>query len=276
MNAQTVCIEARDLSFSYGKKPVLFDVSLNVDLGSRIGIVGESGSGKSTLARLLVGLLQPQSGSVTINGSPWSRVGRGSRLRRSVQLIQQDPYAQLSPHIRVQSAIAEAARVALGVSRSDAWRLAGDLAQSVGIGAGHLRRRPSELSGGQCQRIAIARALAVRPSIIVADEPTSALDLSVQAQILNLLLELMTTSRLGLVLVSHDLAVVRHLADYVLVMRNGRIVDRGATAEVLDCPRHPYTRELCEATLSPYESSLQGAGIGLPAIAPKPEFQHGS
>jgi ABC-type glutathione transport system ATPase component len=216
-----------------------------------MGIVGESGSGKTTLARMLVGALTSGVEGITVNGQPWARIGRRAELRRRVQMIFQDPYASLTPSLSAQSTVQEAVRVCRRVSRRDAAPIAQELLRSVGIGPGPAARRPRELSGGQCQRVAIARALAANPSLIVADEPTSALDVSVQAQIINTLLELMATGTLGLVLVSHDLAVVRHLTDQLIVMHEGRIVERGPTLRVMDRPQHPYTERLCQAQISP-------------------------
>lgn len=241
-------IAVRQVGFAYRAKPVLRDVTMSVGAGARIGIVGESGSGKTTLARLLVGLLSPGSGRLTVNGTSWKSVRRSHRLRRAVQMIQQDPYAQLTPHLAARSVVAEAAAVCRGLRGRNATALAIDLLDAVGLGEAHARRRPRQLSGGQCQRVAIARALAANPSIIVADEPTSALDLSVQAQIINLLLELMDSRAMSLVLVSHDLAVIQHLTTEVLVMYDGQIVERGRTAEVFADPQHAYTKQLLAST----------------------------
>lgn len=181
-----------------------------------------------------------------MNSAPWSAVRRGSPTRRAVQLIYQDPYASLTPHVSVGSAVREAARVCRRLSRRKARAHAEELLASVGISPALAGRRPRQLSGGQCQRVAIARTLAADPDLIIADEPTSALDISVQAQIINLLLDIMTRRGAGLVLVSHDLAVIRHLTEEVVVMHEGRIVERGATASVLTAPKHPYTRQLCD------------------------------
>jgi peptide/nickel transport system ATP-binding protein len=238
-------IVARKLDFSYGAKQVLWDVSVVAVSGSRLGVIGESGSGKTTLARLLAGALA--SPLVTVDGQPWSRHKRSGNVRRSVQMIHQDPFASLSQHMSALSAVREAVQVCRKLPRREAGLVAGELLESVGVGGQLSARRPESLSGGQCQRVAIARALAAEPAIIVADEPTSALDLSVQAQIINVLLQVMAERSTGLVLVSHDLAVIRHLTDEVVVMQHGRIVESGATADVLNRPRHPYTRTLCAA-----------------------------
>jgi ABC-type glutathione transport system ATPase component len=246
-----VGLVAEHVDFDYGSTPVLHDVSLTVRPGTRLGIVGESGSGKTTLARLLVGLLGPTAGTLTVDGRPWRSVRRSDRLRRAVQMIQQDPYAQLTPHLTALSTVAEAAQVCQGLSRRAAVGVAEELLAAVGLGPAPAARRPEQLSGGQCQRVAIARALAADPAVIVADEPTSALDLSVQAQIINQLLELLDSRDLSLVLVSHDLAVVRHLTTEVLVLLDGRVVESGPTAEVLTAPRHAYTRQLVASAPTP-------------------------
>jgi len=243
-----VTLVASELDFSYGRSQVLHSVTLKVRSGERLGIVGESGSGKTTLAKLLAGVLR--SGQVTVNGRPWSAWPRRSEARRSVQLVQQDPFASLTPHISARGAVAEAARVTGRAPRREADQKATELLNAVGIGSHLALRRPGTLSGGQCQRVAIARALAAGPSILFADEPTSALDLSVQAQIINLLLALARDRGLGLVLVSHDLAVIRHVTERVIVMRRGRIVEHGPTSEVLASPQHEYTRMLCAAGLA--------------------------
>lgn len=248
MSLTPVTVMADELGFGYGKSQVLHDITLEIRSGERLGIVGESGSGKTTLVKVLAGVLR--SGQVTVNGKPWPDWPRRSDARRAVQLVQQDPFASLTPHISARSAVAEAARVTGQARRREAGWRAAELLNAVGIGTHLAARRPGALSGGQCQRVSIARALAARPSILFADEPTSSLDLSVQAQIINLLLALTKDRGLGLVLVSHDLAVIRHLTERVIVMHHGRIVEEGPTSEVLTAPRHEYTRVMCEADLA--------------------------
>ena len=211
-------------------------VSFDLVAGESFGIVGESGSGKTTLVRLLLGLEKPDSGAIHY---------RGESLRREVQAVFQDPVSSLDPRLRVRSAIAEPLRV---------MRIPGDhrarvdeLLEAVGLPAGSADRFPHEFSGGQRQRIAIARALAPHPRVLLADEPVSALDVSVRAQILNLLEDLRTGFALTLVLVSHDLSVVRHMCDRVAVMYLGELVELGPAAEIFERPRHPYTKALLEA-----------------------------
>ncbi len=234
-------------SMRFGARQVLAETSLEVGQGARLGVIGESGSGKTTLARLLVGLLAPTSGSVTVDGDPWRAIRRQDPRRGAIQLIQQDPFAQLSPHLSALSTVIEAVRIRRRATRADARELAVGILADVGLTDAEMRRRPRELSGGQCQRVAIARGLAADAAVLVADEPTSALDLTVQAQILNLLLQLTSAGTRGLVLVSHDLAVIRHLTEEVLVIHQGVVVERGSTMRVFASPQHAYTRRLLES-----------------------------
>ncbi|MDQ2083548.1 ATP-binding cassette domain-containing protein [Xanthobacteraceae bacterium Astr-EGSB] len=224
------------------------DVSFDVDKGETFALVGESGSGKSTVARMLVGLMSPDRGSVTIDGT--SITGEASRseqraLRRRMQMIFQDPYASLNPRWRVGRIIAEP-MLALKVvpSSADAASETARLLTLVGMSAGDMRRYPHEFSGGQRQRIAIARALAARAEFIVCDEPTSALDVSVQAQILNLMRDLQQELGLTYVLISHNLAVVRHMAGRIGVMHAGRLVEVQPARQLFVSPQHDYTRML--------------------------------
>ena len=244
-SSEPLTIDAEHASMSYGGRTVLTDVSFSVGRASRIGIVGESGSGKTTLARLLAGLSHPTGGAVTVSGLPWRRVRRTDWRRRHVQLIQQDPYSQLTGHLSARAAVSEAARVCRKVGIAEARAVADEIFGAVGLTRDQASRKPRQLSGGQCQRVAIARAFASDAQILIADEPTSSLDVCVQAQIINLLLRLGSTRERGLVLISHDLAVVRHLTEEILVIYQGEIVERGRTAEVLSDPRHEYTRQLC-------------------------------
>jgi peptide/nickel transport system ATP-binding protein len=224
------------------------DVSFDVDKGETFALVGESGSGKSTVARMLVGLMSPDQGSVTIDGT--SITGEASRseqraLRRRMQMIFQDPYASLNPRWRVGRIIAEP-MLALHVvpSSADAASETARLLTLVGMSAGDMRRYPHEFSGGQRQRIAIARALAARAEFIVCDEPTSALDVSVQAQILNLMRDLQQELGLTYVLISHNLAVVRHMAGRIGVMHGGRLVEVQPSRQLFVSPQNDYTRML--------------------------------
>ncbi|SFJ56256.1 ABC transporter ATP-binding protein [Amycolatopsis sacchari] len=235
-------IELRDVHRRYQRVHALRGVSLTVEAGQRFGIVGESGSGKSTLVRLLAGLDRPTSGEISFQGKriddlPERRLGF---LRSELQVVFQDPMGSLDPRMRVRDIISEP------LGRTDRARVAEMLA-AVGLPADSGDRYPHQFSGGQRQRISIARALAPRPSVLVADEPVSALDVSVRKQILDLLADLVARFDLTLVFVSHDLGVVRRICDTVAVMRHGEIVERGEVATVYSAPRHPYTRELIAA-----------------------------
>jgi peptide/nickel transport system ATP-binding protein len=238
------------------------DVSFTLTAGRTLGLVGESGAGKSTLAQILLGLLEPDSGSVRLLGSPWAPLPESARRPRRgrVQLVPQDPAAAFDPRYTVQRLIGEA----LGAPGARAARrhLARirDLLDLVGLDAGLLGRRSHELSGGQRQRVAIARALASEPSVLVCDEPVSALDVSVQAQILDLFADIQDRLGVAMLFISHDLGVIHHVSDEVLVMRAGRIVERGPVERVFRSPREAYTAELIAATAA-----------RPPASAPPPE-----
>ena len=222
-------------------------VSLRVGQGKRFGIVGESGCGKSTLLRILAGLEQPTSGQVAVMGQTVSgRTERSLRfLRENLQLVFQDPMSSLDPRMRVRDIVAEPL-VGLRLGGDHAARVA-ELLSAVGLDPEVADRYPHQFSGGQRQRISIARALAPRPGILLADEPVSALDVSVRAQVLNVLSDLVDTYALTLVLVSHDLGVVRHVCGEVAVMKGGEIVETGPTGQVYDAPTHPYTQALVAA-----------------------------
>lgn len=256
----TALAELRGASVTYhrgGKTFVaLSDASLAIEPGERIGIVGGSGSGKTTLARLMLGLLRPSAGEVLFRGS--SIVGRKEReladLRSSASLVFQDPHSSLDPRMRVRDIVTEPLRSRLIRGRFARPRAGKELVASalegVGLQVEHGARFPHQLSGGQRQRVAIARALISDPSLLVADEPVSALDVSVRAQVLNLLTRTVAERELALVLISHDLAIVRHLCQRVVVVEAGRIVEHGEVGEVFARPSHPYTEALLEATLS--------------------------
>jgi peptide/nickel transport system ATP-binding protein len=223
-------------------------VSFTLRPGETLGLVGESGSGKSTLARMVLGLGEPDEGTVRLDGAVWSHVPERRRRpgRRTLQLVPQDPLSAFDPRWDVARLIGEALAVA-GTPREERRPRTVRLLEQVGLGERHLDRRPAALSGGQRQRVALARALAPRPRLLVCDEPVSALDVSVQAQVLDLLRELQASLGLAVLFISHDLAVVREICARVMVMREGRIVESGPVEEVFSAPRHDYTRTLLEA-----------------------------
>ncbi|WP_428965250.1 dipeptide ABC transporter ATP-binding protein [Micromonospora fluostatini] len=240
-------IEAEGLVKRYGSREVVRGVSLTVGRGETVGLVGESGSGKTTVAQLLFGLLPADAGTVRFAGQPWSGVPERRRrpLRRRLQLISQDPLGSFDPRYRVERIVAENLdRPAGRAQRRD--RVA-ELLDRVGLGPDVLDRHPRQLSGGQRQRVAIARAIACRPSLIICDEPVSALDVSVQAQVLDLLADIQAADGTALLFISHDLGVVHHLSDRVLVMHDGAVVEQGPVGDVFTHPCHDYTRSLLAA-----------------------------
>lgn len=234
------------LSRVHGHVKAVEGVSLCMAPGEVLGLVGESGCGKSTLARAILMLQRPVSGEINVNGrNIYALTGAAARaIRRDVQIIFQDPYASLNPRLPVYEIITEG-MVAHGLIRpGEQQSVAAGLLSDVGMGADALYRYPHEFSGGQRQRIGIARALSMKPKLIVCDEAVSALDVSVQAQVINLLLSLKQKYGLSYLFISHDLSVVKFVADRVAVMYLGRVVEQGPVAEVMQNPRHPYTKAL--------------------------------
>ncbi|MGW2326070.1 ATP-binding cassette domain-containing protein [Streptomyces sp. NPDC001700] len=228
-------------------------VGFTVEPGGALAIVGESGCGKSTIARAIVRLLRPTEGRILLDGADIASLPerRLRPLRRRVQMVFQDPYGSLDPHLTAEEIVAEPLRLAGTRSAAERGRRAAQLIDQVGLPTSALQRRPAEFSGGQRQRIGIARALASGPELLVCDEATSALDVSVQAQVLQLLRELQAEQNLAYIVISHNLGVVREISSEVVVMRGGRIVETGPTADVLAAPTQPYTRALRRAALDP-------------------------
>jgi peptide/nickel transport system ATP-binding protein len=247
-----------------GQVQALAGVSIAIATGESVGLVGESGSGKSTLARCLLGLEKPTSGTISIDNiraDDFASMAKPDlrHVRRTIQIVFQDPYATLNPMRTVGSTLTEALRVA-GTSVEDIKQARDELLASVGLPASYAARKPVALSGGERQRVAIARALAVRPQILVCDEPVSSLDVSVQAQILNLFKELRTRSKMAYLFITHDLAVVRQVADRVYVMHRGVVVEDGLVDDVLDRPQHPYTAALIASLPQSSPEWLEEAG----------------
>jgi len=248
-------------------------VRFSIEEGEVLGIVGESGCGKSTLGRTIVQLIPPTAGTVILEGRNLNQLhGRGlRRARRDFQMIFQDPYASLNPRLNVFDTLAEAIRTHKKVPRRELRQRVTALMQKVGLLPRTMKKYPHEFSGGQRQRIAIARALAVEPKLIIADEPVSALDVSIQAQIINLLVLLRHEMKLTLIFISHDLSVVKHISDRIGVMYLGKIVELGEARAVLEKPLHPYTKALISAVpIVDPTRELARKRIVLPGDPPSP------
>jgi peptide/nickel transport system ATP-binding protein len=250
------------------------DVSFHIDPGTTFALVGESGCGKSTIARLAVGLYEPSEGDILFEGQSLSTARATPAMRRRMNMIFQDPYASLNPRWHVQDIIAEPIKAfRLATRPNEAQARVGSLLAQVGLTVRDGEKYPHEFSGGQRQRISIARALASEPDFLVCDEPTSALDVSVQAQILNLMRDLQQRLGLTYLFISHNLAVVRHMADRLGVMYLGRIVELGPAEAIFSRPLHPYTRLLLDAIpdLEQVGRARTAVGGELPSpIAPPP------
>jgi len=221
------------------------NVSLSVMQGETLGLVGESGCGKSTLGRIAAGILPPTSGKASLDGKPvMAETGRHEKLTTRVQTVFQDPFASLNPRRRIGDAIAEGPIAHGLVDRAGSQAYVAEQLSRVGLDPSYASRFPHQFSGGQRQRIAIARALAMKPDLLICDEPVASLDVSIQAQVLNLFIELRRALHLTAIFISHDLGVVRHLSDRVAIMYLGRIVEIGPSAEIYAAPKHPYTQAL--------------------------------
>ena len=281
---------ARGLFSSRDPKRAVDGVDVDVNEGETLAIVGESGSGKSTLARILLGLTLPTSGAINYYGRPVDAFTRQdwANFRKAVQPVFQDPASSLNPRMRVDTTLSNVLLRHKLATRDTLDEKIGDLLNAVGLDATQFHDRyPHQLSGGQQQRVAIARAIAVQPKLIVADEPLSSLDMSVQAQILNLLVSLKASRNLSLVIISHDLNVVDAIADRVIVMYLGKVVDAGPTRDVLRNPSNDYTRSLLaaklvadphiarERRLAAEKAAAAEAGNGLSSSPgmPKPDLQ---
>ncbi len=253
-------LSARDLARHYTVSRGLFKpsaqvqalngVSFDLQAGKTLAVVGESGCGKSTLARALTLIEEPSSGSLQIAGQEVAGANQAQRkqLRRDVQMVFQNPYASLNPRQKIGDQLAEPLLINTPLSRGERRERVQAMMQQVGLRPEHYQRYPHMFSGGQRQRIALARAMMLQPKVLVADEPTSALDVSIQAQVLNLFMDLQEEFATGYVFISHNLAVVRHVADDVLVMYLGRPVEMGPSEAIYTRPLHPYTQALLSAT----------------------------
>lgn len=256
----TAVLSARDLTRHYQVSRGLFKghalvralngVSFELEAGQTLAVVGESGCGKSTLARALTLIEEPTAGSLQIAGTEVTGASKEQRkqLRRDVQMVFQSPYASLNPRQKIGDQLAEPLLINTSLSKQERREKVQAMMQQVGLRPEHYQRYPHMFSGGQRQRIALARAMMLQPKVLVADEPTSALDVSIQAQVLNLFMDLQKEFNTAYVFISHNLAVVRHVADQVLVMYLGRPAEMGPKADIYDKPLHPYTQALLSAT----------------------------
>ena len=250
-----VLLQVSALRKVFGDHVAVDDVSFDVPAGGSLAIVGESGSGKTTIARMIVGLERPTAGTISFGGRDRSTPATSGDERRrrahEVQLVFQDPYTSLDPRQTIEASLDEALRLYVGGTAASRRPRLEELAAMVGLDDRQLRARPHALSGGQRQRVAIARVLAAEPRLVILDEAVAALDVSIQAQVLNLLADIREATGVSYVLISHDLAVVRQLTDHTIVMHQGRVVERGTTAQVLDEPQESYTRLLRDCVPRP-------------------------
>lgn len=250
-NRESSLLSISGLEVKFGEQHAVAGVDLDIFPGETLAIVGESGSGKSTLARTVVGLARPSRGQIRFRGQDLATTSSRQlrSIRREIQMIFQDPYSSLDPRFRLRAIIGEPLDI-FGYPRKERDARVEELAELVGLRADQLDRYPHEFSGGQRQRIGIARAMALEPSLIICDEPVSALDVSIQSQIINLLLDLQEKTGVAYLFISHDLGVVEFLADRVGVMQRGKVVELGDTAQIFENPQHPYTRTLLASSLS--------------------------
>ena len=261
----TKVFESRSRSAKHGDVVAVSDVSFSVAKGGSLAIVGESGSGKTTIARILIGLERSTGGKIVIAGRDRSAPPRGAseRMRRAreAQIVFQDPYTTLDPRQSAAQCLDEIIRIHFRRSRNDRKHRIATLRDMVGLDERTMDAKPRTLSGGQRQRVAIARALAVEPSVLILDEAVAALDVSIQAQVLNVLVDIRSQTGATYIFISHDLGVVRQISDETIVLRSGSIVERGETGAVLEHPGHPYTQALIEAVPRPGWRPLQAASL---------------
>ncbi len=257
-------LTVRDLSMSYRRRaglfnrgaqsvPALKQVSFDLRAGETLGIVGESGCGKSTLARCLLRLLTPSGGRIVFDDEDLLSLDNEQmrRLRRRMQILLQNPFASLNPRLTGFDLVAEPLRTHTQMTRGEMREHVTALLSEVGLSAEYMSRHPHQLSGGQAQRIALARALALNPDLLILDEPTSALDVSVQAQIINLLIRLQQGRGLTYLFITHDLSVIQHISDRIAVMYLGKIVEEASSERIFAAPQHPYTQALLSSTPRP-------------------------
>lgn len=273
-----IILQVKQVSKTYRVSPGMFkrklplkavdNVSMSVEKGSVMGLVGESGCGKSTLARLILSLEPPDKGEIYVNGKSFSHVQR-KEAARMVQVIFQDPYSSLNPRKSIESIISLPLRVHKIADGPAISQKVSKIMDIVGLSKRMKYNFPNQLSGGQRQRVAVARALIMRPDIVICDEPTSALDVSVQAQIINLLKDLQKEFKLTYLIISHDLAVVEHMADNVCVMYLGKIVEQATTQDIFHSPAHPYTKALLSSILTP-DPGMELPSLDLGATYPNP------
>jgi peptide/nickel transport system ATP-binding protein len=258
MTAAEPLIEVRELSVDYpgraGRNRQAFRavdaVGLALPAGQTLGLVGESGSGKSTIGNAILGLVRPSAGTVRFRGQDitYARPRQRRDLTKHLQVVFQDPYSSLNPSRTIGQTLSDPLRVPGRATRAEAKARVADVLDSVGLSVDAAHRYPTQFSGGQRQRVAIARALILEPEVLICDEPTSSLDLSVQAQVLNLLLDLQDKLHLSYLFISHDIGVVRHVSDQVAVLLRGQVVEQGPVDAVTNRPAHPYTQALVAAT----------------------------
>lgn len=282
MNAKPHMVEVHNLSMEFIRRDRQFgqqkqrvraidDVSLKIFPGETMGIVGESGCGKTTLGRCLLRLLEPVSGKVIFDGRDIMALSMSSLrpLRREMQMVFQNPFSSLDPRMNVLKLVSEPLRTHTDLRGNELSRQVKDLLIEVGLSSEHIKRFSHQLSGGQAQRVALARALALNPKFLVLDEPTSALDVSVQAQIINLLVELQQRHGLTYLFISHDLGVVQHISDRIAVMYLGQIVEIAMSEDIFYSPQHPYTQALLSSTPVPDPDSVSERII-LEGVVPNP------